>query len=1141
MSGFKNIEQKLHQFTRKYYVNELIKGVILFFSLGLLYLIFTLFLEYFLWLKPTARTLLFWLFILVEVFLLIRFIAIPIFKLIGLRTGISLEESSKIIGNHFPEVKDKLLNVLQLKENTNQSDLLVASINQKAEELQPIPFLKAVDFTNNTKYLKYAIVPILILLITLISGNKEVFTKSLDRVVNYRTAYTPPAPFSFLINNKSLQVIQGKAITISIDAVGEVVPSEAKIIFNNEQYYLENNGNGTFSYTFLDVNKPINFFIEANGIQSIDYKIKVINTPTISNISLVLKYPYYVGKRNETIKNSGNLIVPEGTSITWQVSTLQTAEVFFINNENRVAFKKLTTNNFEFSKRISTSLNYEISSSNKNLQDYENLQFSVNVIKDEVPEISVETNIDSISRGSAQFAGQVSDDYGLKKLQLVYYDENNPQDLKMHVLPISKANVQTFFYQFPEGLNLQKGINYELFFEVYDNDAVNGNKKAKTKVFNYRQKTTDEVEEELLQEQKNTINSLENSVKKQDKQQQELDKIQQELQNKKNVSFNDKKKVESFIKRQEQYKKMMQRQTDKLQENLEEKKEENENLQDKKEQLKKRIEELKKTDKQQKLLDEIAKLAEKLNKEDLVKKAKELAQQNKQQQRSLERTLELVKRFYVEQKTTQIANKLDELAKKQAVLEKKEDASLDEQKKINEEFKDLKKQLDELAKDNEKLKEPMELPDVEDEKDVIDDELKKAEESLEKQDKQSAKKSQKKSADKMKEMSAKMQKAMKELEGDSIEENMEDLRKILENLVTFSFKQEGLMNKFNDISTTHPDFGKDLKEQNDIRTYFEHIDDSLYVLSMRLPKISAKIQDDLSTAHYNLDQSLENFSENRFDNGISNQRYVMTATNNLADYLSSMLNSMKNASMKMGKGKGKGKGFSLPDIIKKQEELSEKMKDGMKKGKKPGDKPGDQKGKGKDGKKPGDKGKSGKEGKSGDTGEKGNSGKNGKEGKGGKSGKGNGEGEGENDDLDGELYEIYKQQSQLRQQLQEAIKEYENGNTNGNGAAKRALKTMEQLENEILQNGFNAGTIQKMQRLNYELLKLDKAALEQGEDKKRKSSANLKESQRNKIKALEFKKQFYNQIEILNRQSLPLQQNYKLKVREYFSEPKKQK
>jgi hypothetical protein len=338
-------------------------------------------------------------------------------------------------------------------------------------------------------------------------------------------------------------------------------------------------------------------------------------------------------------------------------------------------------------------------------------------------------------------------------------------------------------------------------------------------------------------------------------------------------------------------------------------------------------------------------------------------------------------------------------------------------------------------------------------------------------------------------------------------------------------KQEAVMNKFLAISTTHPDFGRDLKKQNNIRTYFEHIDDSLYVLSMRLPKISAKIQDDLSTVHYNLEQSLENFSEDRFDLGVSNQRYVMTSTNNLADYLSTMLNSMKNATMKPGKGKGKGNGFSLPDIIKKQGELSEKMKGAMKKG----DKPGDEKGEGQKGKKTGDIGKPGGMGKNGKKGSKGNLGNNGSGGK------------EENDDLDGELYEIYKQQSQLRQQLQEAIEESESNNSNGLGNAKNVLKSMEQLENDILKLGFNQGTVQKMQQLNYELLKLDSATLKQGKDNKRKANANIKEGIKNKIQALEFNKRFFNQIEILNRQSLPLQQNYKLKVREYFSALKKQK
>ena len=296
----------------------------------------------------------------------------------------------------------------------------------------------------------------------------------------------------------------------------------------------------------------------------------------------------------------------------------------------------------------------------------------------------------------------------------------------------------------------------------------------------------------------------------------------------------------------------------------------------------------------------------------------------------------------------------------------------------------------------------------------------------------------------------------------------------------------------------HPNFGKNLQKQHQLKTYFEHIDDSLFVLSMRVPSISSKIQDHLAQAHYNLDQSLENFADNYFQNGISNQQYVMTSANTLADMLSNTLDAMQNPKPGNGKGKGKGKSFSLPDIIQKQNELIEKMKQGMQK-KKQG-KPKD----GKNGKKKGEK-----EGQNGE----------------------------QSDDLDDELYQIYKEQSQLREQLENAIKE---GN-GGNGNAKKALKEMEQLENEILEKGFTQESINRMQQLNYELLKLDKATFEQNKDKQRKSNTNLQEFNNNTTKELKFKKLFYNQTEILNRQSLPLRQNYKKKVQDYFSLPKDKK
>lgn len=1094
MSGYSIIQKKLEGFYKKFYTNELIKGFILFSSLGLLYFLFTLYLEYFLWLKPLARTILFWTFIVVEVYLFYRFIVLPLTKLARIKTGISDADSSKIIGNHFPEVQDKLLNILQLKKENQETELILASIEQKAKELQPIPFRKAINFQKNTKYVKYLSIPIAIWLISLISGTSKDLTNSLNRVVNYQAEYTPPAPFEFVLETTELSVIQGKSFTLLLSTKGDFVPQEAKIFYNNQEYFLQEKSSGIFTFTFTNVNEPIDFYIKANEVVSFDYRLNVIKTPTIQNITLDLDYPGYTRKRDEKINNTGNILVPEGTKIEWEVSTNQTDNVDFIEREERIPFNNKDQDLFSIQKTIRKSFTYQIASSNKELKDYEKLPYSVKVVKDEFPTILVQSNIDSLERGDAQFAGQISDDYGLSKLQLVYYNEETPELPKVLDLPINKESIQTFFYQFPDQLTLIEGIDYELFFRVFDNDAVNGKKKAISKKFSYRQKTEEEIENEILQEQRNTIQDLEKTIQKQKDQKKVLDELQNEIQNKKDINWNDKKKVDEFIKRQKQYKEMMERQTDNLQETLEEKKEEEPSMQDKKNELQKRIEELKKLDKQQKLLDELQKMAEKLDKEDLVRKAKQLAQENKQQERSLERILELTKRYYVEEKSMQIANKLEELSKKQDSLSNNPENTLDKQKEINKEFDEISKEMDQLQKDNEDLKEPMDIPDLEEEREETEEELNQSEENLEKEQKSQAKQNQKKASKQMKQMSQKMQSAMEAMQANSIEENIDDLRKVLENLVTFSFQQEDLMEKFDEISVRHPDFGKSIKKQNEIKRYFEHIDDSLYVISMRVPQISAKIQTDLSNAHYNLDQSLENFAENRFGSGISNQQYVMTSANNLSDFLSDMLDNMQNSMSSSGKGKGQGKSFSLPDLIQKQQGLSQQMQKGMEKGKK---------GQEKDGKE-GDKGKQQQQGQ----------------------GKNQG-----NEELNGELFQIYQQQQALRQQLEDAIKE----GGEGAGDAKKALKTMEQLENEILEKGFNQGTLQRMRQLEYQLLKLDKAAFEQGRDKKRKSNTNQASYKRNKIKELEFKKQFYNQIEILNRQSLPLQQDFEKKVQKYFS------
>ena len=102
MSSFSLIQQKLEEFIKKYYTSELIKGTIFFFTIVFLYFLLTLLVEYFLWLNPIGRAVLFWCFVAVELALFLRFIAFTLLKLFSLQKGITNEQAAQIIGDHFP-------------------------------------------------------------------------------------------------------------------------------------------------------------------------------------------------------------------------------------------------------------------------------------------------------------------------------------------------------------------------------------------------------------------------------------------------------------------------------------------------------------------------------------------------------------------------------------------------------------------------------------------------------------------------------------------------------------------------------------------------------------------------------------------------------------------------------------------------------------------------------------------------------------------------------------------------------------------------------------------------------------------------------------------------------------------------------
>lgn len=1130
MNNFENIKHKLAGFTRKYYLNELIKGVLLFLATGMGYLMITLLVEHFLWLTPNGRMVLFWIFVLVEFILFIRFVVIPVTYLFKLRNGLSDKEASKLIGNHFPEVKDKLVNLMQLANDAHKSELLLASIEQKSVELQPVPFQLAINFKSGLKYAKYLLLPVGVVIIILFFGSITWFTDSYDRVVHYSKTYEPPAPFRFIIENESLKAEEGKPFTLQVKVVGNVLPEMAVINFNQEEYYLKKLDADTYEYTFTEVQSTTDFYLEANGVTSATYELQLVTAPMIVNFEMFLDYPAYTGKKDEVLKSTGNAIVPSGTQVSWKLNTSATDKVTFESNDTLSIFRK-SGDEFTLSQKVFSDISYGITTNNRNFTAYEDLKYRLEVVRDEYPTIQVEHAIDSSVVKTYVVSGRLTDDYGLTKLKLVYYNTTTPENLISRNIPISTGNVFQFISVFPDTIRLEKGNSYEFYYEVTDNDAVHGGKKSRSKTFIYDALTNSEVRDELLQNQKKTISELDKSFKKLNEQNAELEEISKLQKEKSQLNYTDQQKIQNFLKKEDKQLENMQKLSEELKENLEEFKKQNELNTEEDKYLQERLERLKnKMEEEAKMLEQMQKYMDKLSKEELAEKLEEFTKQKNQNERDTKQMLELVKRYYVAQKAEMINKELEDLSQKQEQLSKEnpEKNTGEKQEALNKDFDKLSQEMKDLQKENNQLKKPMEVPDQSKESEEVKQDQEDAKESLEeKQEAQSpqeaqkqqqaAQQKQKSAAQKMKKMSSSMSSSMQGGNMETMSEDIDMLRQILDNLLVYSLDQESLqdqLSKFNTSATGG--FSKQLVHQQDLKKMFEHVDDSLYALSMRQPMISDKINGEIEEVYFNIDKSLERLSDNQLYQGLSSQQYVMTHVNNLADMLSDVLNNMQDMMKMQGNGSGKGNmpspGMQLSDIIMSQQQLNQKAK-GEKQGKEGSPQPGgkgDQEGEGED---PGKQGKNGKD-------------KPGESGQGGSGGDGN---EMSNE----QLFEIYKQQQLLRQELEKQLSDKISAEQQKN--AQQIIRQIENVEEELLTRGITESAYQKMKQIEQQLIKLENASFEQGQKEERESNTNTREYEGNR-ENIERLKEYFRQVEILNRQVLPLRQFYKDKVNSYFKQ-----
>ncbi|GAB3331719.1 ATPase [Hymenobacter humi] len=1149
------VRTELEAFKRKFYLNLLVRGALV--AGGLLLTLFVVFnvLEYFLYLPTVVRAGLLFGFIGLTVYSFARWIWQPLAALTNLRRLLSDEQAARRVGELFPEVQDRLLNALQLQGQARDNALIAASLEQRAAQMGNISFAQGIDIKQQSRPLwKYAAVPVALLLV-LLAFYPSFLVQGTKRIWHYKRAYSPPAPFQFVIKNPKLTAFRGEDFTLNVGVAGNALPAEVSIAYNDGERRLSKvaGRGGEFRYTFEQPQGDVTFQLKGAGFNSPEYQLTVLERPNLRDFKVNITYPAYTGKAPETIENGGNLTVPEGSTVQWQFATAATDELALVfQNPDETLVASGEDGSFVATRRVLRSQPYLLRLKNPASLNRDPISYELAAVPDQAPTLTLEAFPDTVSRRYLALGGTVRDDYGLTRLELHYRlvrggNARAAGNYASRPLNLPSESAGTYAYTWNlNPLNLQPGDRLEYYVEAWDNDGVHGPKATRTRPAEFRLPGRREMSRELDAQAQSVAGQMSQAAKQSEKLERELAKAQEKLKTKRDLSFQDRKQLENMLDQKQQ----MNQQMEQMQKMFEQLQQKQDQLNPKSEEMAKKAEELKKLmndlldPETKKLYDKLQKLLEQQKQPDaeMQKLLQQLENKEDTLQKELDRALEMFKQMQLEQKVEETANKLEELAKQEEKLADKtqqNDKDNPDNKLSNKEqetknqqlkqeqtqnqlaFEDLKKELQDLKQMDKELGDQNGMDEQKPEQEQTDQDMQESQQELSKNKNSKAAAKQKSAADRMKKMAKKMRDQMSEEESDQAQQNIDDLRDILENLLTLSFDQETLMKDFRKVDQSDPRFVQLGQTQRKLRDDARIVQDSLYALAKKEPKIQSFVTREVGEMNGRMDESLTHIQQRDPGRATATQQQAMTSMNNLALMLQSSLDQMQQEAQagkgqpqdgqgkpgkKKGKGKGQGQG-SKPgpgNMGKMQQQLNEQIQQLSKSGKsgremsqelaklagqqqmlrqamqqldklQQGSKPGGKEGQGKEG------GKEGQEG-----------GANGKDGKGEKGGDGTGE-----------------------------IK-----------------KMMEQTETDLVNKRLTEETIMRQQQILTRLLEVEKSARERDQDTKREAQAAQYKSPVFPPAFDKYRASKERQTELLRSTPPSLTPYYQREVGEYFQKIK---
>ena len=1080
----------LEKFAKKFYLNNLIKGLFWFilFSVSLLFVLSTI--ENLFWLNSTFRLILLILLIISLTTFFSYYIALPVLRYFGLLREKSYKDFALLLGN-YSNTDDKILSALELFElnELNKNELLLNELSRRSNELSKINIK---NFLNIKEYYKWIIgnISILAIFFTLSFTFPKQFINPLVRISNYNKIF--PKDYGFRVNilNTNFYTESGKSFVLNFEITGDKIPKNIYILSNGNQFIPKKTLNNRYEYIFENITENTIFQIIAEDWISDKYEIKVYNKPTIYRLVANIIYPNYTKINNEQFVNIFSYSVPRGTKIMFSFNMKDADSLIIVNGDKLNKYSVKNKLDYQIQILKNESIQIITKSIQSPLQDTTNIY--ITEIPDAYPQILVQVQKDTFSIMHYYVSGSISDDYGFTKLLAIYKLTRKDSTINGKI-PINISNndlIQNFNFDVDFSfLNLQPDDIIHFYLEIYDNDAIAGPKATKSREYEIKIPTKEEIQIEQSKQLQAANSKFSNIQKELNDIKNELKQLENQWKLERKFNYEQKQKWENLIKKQNDIINELQN----LEQNLQLSPSYDENLEiyEKIQQIDELIKSIN-LDELNEYLENLQKLMEnnELKSEDI----EEFKSQNEELNKMLDRQIDLLKRLDIEKNLRETFDEFKDLSKQFDELSKKQD--LDELTKQNELKQMLEKQFekyDSLLKENEKLSEPFNMENIESEEQTINNEVQQAEQNLQKNNQKKANENQKNTSQQLNDLANKLE---QNLEKQLQEENAEDataLRQLLKNVLLASFEQENLIKNLYMQNPRLSNYQDYVRKQYELQEVMKRTKDSLYMIGKRQPMVSNFIFDEINKVEKESKKAINNLNNWTFGPAAINQQNLMTSLNNLALFLSDVLQQMEqqnsmsqmnsDGAMKCNNPKNTGNSNdSKPsmktlkqlqqDLNKQMEALQKEMQNGKKQGK----------------------------------------------------------------EISEALAKMAAQQEAIRRAMQQMKEQMsKEGNLKNASFVQQMIEDMEKTEKDLYNKNLTYETIKRQKQIEIRMLEAEKAEQQQETDNLRKSETAKNDYNSNLIKNFQYNVIKNNNFESMNRNNLNFNLYYRKKIQEYFN------